>query len=310
MFLAKKFLILLFSLWCAITGTFFLMHAIPGDPFIGDKMIPEEVMRSLFAYYGLDEPLWVQYGKYLKSMAQGDLGLSIVYHGRPVVQFIREGFPISALLGALALCIAIPSGILLGIWAALKRARFQDHLAMFLATVFVSVPNFVLATFLQYAFSIKIPLFPVARWGGVEHLILPMLTLAAMPTAVIARLVRSNMVEVMTKDYIRTALSKGLPLFRVALTHGLKNAILPVITYLGPVISSIMTGSFMVEKIFAIPGLGQWMIHSINGRDYPMIMGLAIFFCIFLMIMVFLVDVTYAFFDPRIQWRKRSIYER
>lgn len=309
MFLAKKFLILLFSLWCAVTGTFFLMHAIPGDPFIGDKVIPEEVMRSLFAYYGLDQPLWVQYGKYLKSILKGDLGLSIVYHGRPVVQFIREGFPISALLGAMALCIAIPSGILLGIWAALKRARWQDHLAMFLATVLVSVPNFVLATFLQYGFAIKIPLFPVARWGGLEHMILPMLTLAAMPTAVIARLVRSNMVEVMTKDYIRTALSKGLPLFRVALTHGLKNAILPVITYLGPVITSIMTGSFMVEKIFAIPGLGQWMIHSINGRDYPMIMGLAIFFCIFLMIMVFFVDVAYSCFDPRIQWRKKSVYE-
>ncbi|HEV7735993.1 MAG TPA: ABC transporter permease [Chlamydiales bacterium] len=305
MYLVKKFFILLFSLWCAITGTFCLMHAIPGDPFIGDKVIPEEVMRSLFVYYGLDQPLWVQYCKYLKGIATFDLGVSIAYHGRPVAQFIREGFPISALLGALSLCLSIPAGILLGTWAALKRARWQDHAAMFLATVLVSVPNFVLSTFLQFAFAIKIPLFPVARWGGPEHVILPMLALAAMPTAVIARLVRSNMVEVLAQDYIRTALSKGLPLFRVGLTHGLRNAILPVISYLGPVISSIMTGSFMVEKIYAIPGLGQWMIHSINARDYPMIMGFAIFFCVFLMVMVFLVDIVYSFLDPRIRvsWR-------
>jgi len=305
MYIAKKFFILLFSLWCAITGTFCLMHAIPGDPFIGDKIIPEEVMRSLFVHYGLDKPLWVQYCKYLKGIMTFDLGVSIAYHGRPVAQFIREGFPISALLGALSLCLSIPAGILLGTWAALKRAKWQDHAAMFLATVFVSVPNFVLSTFLQFAFAIKIPLFPVARWGGPEHVILPMLALAAMPTAVIARLVRSNMVEVLAQDYIRTALSKGLPLFRVGLTHGLRNAILPVISYLGPVISSIMTGSFMVEKIYAIPGLGQWMIHSINARDYPMIMGFAIFFCVFLMIMVFLVDVVYSLLDPRIRvsWR-------
>jgi oligopeptide transport system permease protein len=306
MYLVKKICILLFSLWCAITLTFFLMHAIPGDPFIGDKIIPEEVMRSLKAHYGLDQPLWVQYGKYLKGVVTCDFGVSIAYHGRAVTQFIREGFPISALLGFFALCLAIPAGILLGLWSALKQGRLQDHLAMLLGALLISVPNFVLATFLQFAFSIKIPLFPVARWGGIEHTILPILSLAALPTAVIARLVRSNMVEVLTQDYIRTALAKGVPLFRVALTHGLKNAILPVISYLGPVITSIMTGSFMIEKIFAIPGLGQWMIRSINGRDYPMIMGLAIFFCVFIMIMVFLVDIAYAYLDPRIQWRDTS----
>lgn len=306
-YLFRKFLILLLSLWCVVTGTFFLMHAIPGDPFIGDKVIPEEVMRSLYAYYGLDQPLWVQYGKYLKGVVTGDLGYSIIYHGRSVNQFIREGLPISAILGIQSLAFAIPVGILLGTWAALKRTQWQDNLAMLLSTLLVSVPNFVLSSILQYVFAVQFHLFPVARWGGFEHTILPTLALAALPTAYIARLTRSNMVDVLQQDYIRTARAKGLPQFRIALTHGLRNAILPVISYLGPVITSILTGSFMVEKIFAIPGLGQWMIHSINSRDYPMIMGLTVFFSIFLMVMVFVVDVVYSLLDPRI--RKGIAYE-
>lgn len=282
------------------------MHAVPGDPFIGDKVIPEEVLRSLYTYYGLDEPIWMQYLKYLKKVALFDFGVSIVYHGRPVVQFIREGFPVSAILGTQALFVAVPSGILLGTWAALNRGRWQDHVGMLLSTLFVSIPNFVLSTLLQYAFAVKIPLFPVARWGSLEHAILPTIALAAMPTAFIARLIRTNMVEVLQQDYMRTALSKGIPLFRVAIKHGLRNAILPVVSYLGPVTSSILTGSFIVEKIFAIPGIGQWMIHSINGRDYPMIMGLAIFFCTFLILMVFLVDIAYSMLDPRISAKRKE----
>ncbi|MDE3045897.1 MAG: ABC transporter permease [Verrucomicrobiota bacterium] len=297
----KKFLLLLFSLWVVVTGTFFLMHAIPGDPFIGDRVIPEEVLQSLYACYGLDQPIPVQYFTYLKGLASGDFGVSIIYHGRPVTQFIAEGFPISALLGLQALLLAVPLGILLGTWAAMKRGLWQDHLAMLLSTLLVSVPNFVLASLLQYLLAVKFHLLPVARWGTFEHTILPTLALAALPTAFIARLTRSNMVEVLEQDYIRTALAKGLPLFRIAISHGLRNAILPVISYLGPVMTSILTGSFMVEKIFAIPGLGQWMIHSINGRDYPMIVGLTIFFSVFLMIAMFLVDVVYALLDPRIR---------
>jgi oligopeptide transport system permease protein len=300
-FLLKKFSILVVSLWCVITGTFFLMHAVPGDPFIGDRVIPEEVMRSLYAHYGLDQPLWVQYGKYVSEVLRGNLGVSIVYTGRPVNQFIAEGLPISAWIGMQALLLAIPSGILLGTWAAIKRAQWQDTSAMVLSTVFLSVPNFVLSSLLQYVFAVKLQWFPVARFGSLAHTILPTIALAALPTAYIARLTRSNMVEVLQQDYIRTALAKGLPLFRVAIVHGLRNALLPVISYLGPVIASILTGSFMIEKVFAIPGLGQWMIHSINGRDYPMIMGLTIFFSAFLMCMTFLVDVVYALLDPRIR---------
>ena len=303
-FLVKKFAILLFSLWCVVTGTFFLMHAVPGDPFIGDRIIPEEVLRSLYAHYGLDKSLWEQYIKYLNEVLHGNLGVSIVYTGRPVNQFIREGLPISAMVGMQALLVAIPVGIVLGTWAALKRSGWQDNLAMVLSTLFVSVPNFVLSSLLQYVFAIKLHILPVARWGSYEHLILPTIALAALPIAYIARLTRSNMVEVLQQDYIRTARAKGLPPFRIAIRHALRNAILPVVSYLGPIITSILTGSFMVEKIFAIPGLGQWMIHSINGRDYPMIMGLTIFFSSFLMIAMFLIDILYTLLDPRIRFQK------
>jgi oligopeptide transport system permease protein len=305
-YLVKKTLILLISLWCVTTGTFFLMHAIPGDPFIGDRVIPQEVLDSLYAYFGLDQPLWVQYLHYLKGLFQGELGPSIVYPGRSVNQFIAEGFPISAQLGLQALLLAIPTGIFLGAFAAIKRGQWQDNGAMILSTLGVSVPNFVLATLLQYLFSVKLHLLPVARWGSFEHTILPTLALAALPTAFIARLTRSNMVEVLQQDYIRTALAKGLPLFQVSIRHGLRNALLPVVAYLGPVASYILTGSFMIEKIFAIPGLGQWMIHSINGRDYPMIMGLTIFFSCFLMVSMFLVDVVYSLMDPRIRIRREA----
>lgn len=307
-YLIKKALILLISLWCVVTGTFFLMHAIPGDPFIGERVIPQEVLKSLYAYFGLDQPLYIQYLKYLKGLLHGELGPSIVYQGRSVNQFIAEGFPISAQLGLQALLIAIPSGIFLGTWAAMKRGQWQDSTAMIISTIGVSVPNFVLSSLLQFLFCIKLHLLPVARWGDFEHTILPTLALAALPTAFIARLTRSNMVEVLQQDYIRTALAKGLPLFQISLRHGLRNAILPVITYLGPVTTQILTGSFMIEKIFAIPGLGQWMIHSINGRDYPMIMGLTVFFSGFLMITMFIVDLLYTLLDPRIRLNPKDAY--
>jgi oligopeptide transport system permease protein len=307
-YLIKKSLILIVSLWCVITGTFFLMHVLPGDPFIGERTIPQEVLNSLYAYYGLDKSLWIQYLNYLKGVLCFDLGPSIIYQGRTVNQFIQEGFPVSALLGLQALLLAVPLGIMLGTWAALKRSEWQDVGAMAISTLGVSVPNFVLASLLQFIFCVKLHWLPVARWGTFAHTILPTIALAALPTAFIARLTRSNMVEVLQQDYIKTATAKGLPLFLIAMKHGLRNALLPVISYLGPVATQILTGSFMIEKIFAIPGLGQWMIHSISGRDYPMIMGLTIFFSSFLMISMFFVDILYSIVDPRIRSAKESTY--
>ena len=305
-FLLKKGFVLLVSLWCVVTGTFFLMHAIPGDPFVGERALPKEVLDSLHAHFGLSKPLATQYFLYVKSLLRGDLGPSIAYQGKNVNQLIQEGFWISARLGLQALVIAVPVGILIGTWAALKRNRWQDHAVMALATTGVVIPNFALASLLQYIFSIKLHILPVARWGDWEHTILPTLALAALPVAFIARLTRMNMIEAMQQDYICTAVCKGLSLFRIALRHGLRNALLPVVAYLGPMISHILTGSFMIEKIFAIPGLGQWMVHSIGGRDYPMIMGLTIFFTSFLLLMVFLVDITYALLDPRIRIKQEA----
>ena len=278
------------------------MHAIPGDPFIGDKILPPEVSRTLFIYYGLDQPLWKQYIQFLNHLIHFDLGTSISYPGRKVGQFIADGLPVSALLGIQALTISIPLGVFLGTWSAIKRGHIQDLFAMLFPILLISLPNFVTASLLQYIFSVKFHLLPVARWGTFAHTILPTLSLSAMPTAVIARFIRTNMIEALAQDYIRTALAKGIPLFKVALKHALRNAIIPTISYLGPVISSILTGSFMIEKIFAIPGLGGWMIHSIYMRDYPLILGLTVFYCTFLMLMVFIVDLIYLWIDPRISY--------
>lgn len=305
MYILKKLLILLISLWCVITGTFLLMHNIPGDPFIGEQNIPPEILKSLYSHYGLDQSILVQYGTYLKNILQGNLGTSMIYQGRKVTDFIRDGFPYSAQLGFQALFLAIPFGIFIGTIAALKKNRWQDTMGMLISTVGISVPNFVLASLLQWLISMKLHLLPVARMESFAHTILPTLALSAVPTAFIARLVRTNMVEVLQQEYIKTAIAKGLPLFLVSIRHGLNNALLPMIAYLGPVTSQILTGSFMIERIFAIPGLGQWMIYSINARDYPMIVGLTIFFSSFLMISIFLLDMIATMIDPRIRVQRK-----
>ncbi len=303
LFLFKKILILLLSLWAIITVTFFLMHALPGDPFLSDRPLPPELLRSLYAYYGLDRPLWHQYLDYLAHCVKGDLGLSIVYDGRSINQLIQETIPVSSRLGLQALFLAIPMGITLGSWAALRRGSWQDQCAIAIATLGISVPSFVLSTLLQYLFALKLPLCPIARWGTFAHTLLPSIALAAMPFAFITRLMRSSLIAVLQQDYIRTATTKGLSERVVLLRHAFRSALLPVISYLGPAAAHILTGSFAVEKIFAIPGIGQWMIHSIMMRDYPVIAGLSIFFSAILLVATFLVEVTYSLLDPRIRMR-------
>ncbi|NDE83132.1 MAG: ABC transporter permease [Chlamydiia bacterium] len=300
-YITKKCILFVLSLFIVTTATFFLMHAIPGDPFTQDKAIPEEILKAMYQHYGLDRPLFFQYLSYLKGLAIGDLGPSFKYQGRTVNEIIAQGFPVSLTLGLEALFISIGAGISIGAIAAWKYQHWQDHLMMLVAILGLSIPSFIFATFLQYLLAMKLDLFPIARWGSFSHTILPAISLAVLPTACIARLTRSNMIEIFQYDYIQTAKAKGLNSAMIITRHVLRNALLPVITFLGPVTASILTGSFAIEKIFGIPGLGQWFVLSITNRDYTVIMGTTIFYSAILMFCVFVVDLLYCIIDPRIK---------
>jgi oligopeptide transport system permease protein len=303
-FFFRKALLFLSSLFLVVTLTFALMQVIPGDPFTQDEALPQEILQAMYRHYGFDQPWYIQYVRYLKGILTFDFGPSFKYQGRLVSQIISDGFPVSLLLGLEALILSLLVGISLGTLAAYKQMGWQDRTAMILAVIGISVPNFILATFLQYLFSMKLNLLPVARWGSFAHSILPALSLAALPTAFIARLTRANMIEVLQQDYILTARSKGLNRRQILFRHTLRNALLPVLTYLGPLTAAVLTGSFAVEKIFGIPGLGQWFVLSIMNRDYTVIMGITVFYSAFLMFAIFLVDLLYCLIDPRIKLRE------
>jgi oligopeptide transport system permease protein len=309
-YLIKKILILFFSLFIITTLTFFLMKAIPGDPFMQEKELPQEILDSLKAHFGQDRPIFLQYASYLKGFLTGDFGYSMVFEGQSVKKIIFESFPTSAILGLEAFFLSIMIGIPLGCFAAFRQNRWQDTFAMFIAILGISIPSFLLATFLQYFFGMKLSLLPIARWGTFAHTILPSFALAALPIAFLARLTRTNMIEVLKQDYIKTAYAKGLSPFQVIVKHALKNACLPSLTYLGPLLAHIVTGSFVIEKIFGIPGLGKWFVLSIANRDYPLIVGITLFYGTLLLSCVFLIDLLYALFDPRIKvWKKEDRYE-
>lgn len=300
-YILNRFLAMLVVLWIITTATFVLMHAVPGGPFTAEKSLPASVLKNVNERYHLNDPLWKQYESYLTNVAHGDLGPSFKYEDRSVNDIIAEGFPVSAELGTIAVVIALVLGIPAGVIAALRQNRWPDYLAMFGATIGISVPNFILATLFIYVFALKLRLFPVAMWDGPEFVVLPSLALAAFPTAFIARLMRSSMLEVMSQDFIRTARAKGLPEYVIIYRHALKNAIMPVITYLGPLIAAIFTGSFVIESIFAIPGLGRYFVTSIYNRDYTVILGVTIFYSALLVTLNFVVDIAYAWLDPRIK---------
>ncbi len=283
------------------TGTFILMHAIPGGPFKKEKALPPAVQRNIEERYKLNDPLWKQYTDYLRNLVRGDLGPSFKYLGRSVNDIIRDGFPVSATLGAWAILFALVVGVPAGIISALNQNKWQDNAVMAIAIIGVSVPNFVIATLLMYVFGVRLRWLPVAMWGTPKHVILPMLALAGFPAAFFARLMRSSTLDVLSQDYIRTARAKGLSWYAVVVKHVVKNAILPVVTYLGPLIAGVLTGSFVVENIFAIPGLGRYYVTSIYNRDYTTIMGVTIFYSAFLVLLNFLVDIAYGWIDPRIK---------
>ena len=302
----KRFWAMAATILVITTLTFVLMKVIPGSPFNEERGTNEAVQKNLVAYYHLDDPLIFQYIFYLKSIITFDFGPSIKKPSDSVNDMLERGFPVSFELGMTAIVIAVISGLVLGVIAALRRNGFLDYAAMSLAVLGISIPNFILATLLIQQFAVNLKLFPAATWTSPIHMVLPTAALAVGPMAIIARLTRSSMVEVLTQDYIRTAKAKGLSPFKIIVKHALRNALMPVITVLGTLVASILTGSFVIEKIFAIPGMGKYFVESINQRDYPVIMGTTVFYSVILIIMLFLVDLAYGLLDPRIKLHKKG----
>ncbi len=297
----KRFLWAIATLWVIITVTFIIMKAIPGDPFAKDGGLPETVQKNLHRHYNLDKPEIVQYGLYLKSILQFDFGPSMKHRSITVNDYIKKGFPISLHLGLQALIFAISFGLILGVVAALYRNKWPDYASMVIAIIGVSVPSFVLATFLINYVAVQWNLLPVATWQSWSHTILPTISLAMMPLAYIARLMRSSMLEVMNQDYILTAKAKGLKQSTIIIKHAIRNAILPVVTVLGILTTNLVTGSFIVEYIFGIPGMGEMFVTSIFNRDYSVILGSTVFYSAILIFLIFIVDVAYTWIDPRIK---------
>ena len=291
----------LITLFAVITITFFMMRAIPGGPFTDEKAIPPFVLEKLMDRYKLNDPIYIQYFRYLSNVICFDLGPSYRYEGMTVNELIAGGFPASCMIGTIALILSLLVGIPAGIISALKRGKWQDRIAMFLATLGVTVPSFVIAAILVYIFSWQLGWVTVGFWEGWSTAIMPAITLAGYPAAFISRLVRSSMLEILGQDYIRTAYSKGLGERAVIYIHALKNALIPLITYLAPLTAGILTGSFVVEQVFGVPGLGTFFVTSITNRDYTTIMGVTIFYSALLIFFNLIADIFLAFVDPRIK---------
>ena len=300
LYILKRILIAIVTVWVVITITFFVMRLVPGGPFIGEKATSAEVRAQLESKYGLDKPLMEQYTTYLKGIVtQFDFGPSLKQRGRQVIDVLADGFAVSAKLGITAAIFALILGVGLGAVAALKRNKLVDKFIMVLTTAMVSMPSFIMGIFLLMLFSIKLGVLP-ANGDAEGGLILPVVTLMLYPMAYITRLTRSSMLDVLGQDYIRTAKAKGVSNRDIILKHALKNSLIPVITYFGPMLAYIVTGSLVVEKIFAVPGIGRAFVNSITGRDYPLIMGTTIILAALIVIMNLVSDILYKIADPRI----------
>ena len=300
LYILKRILIAIVTVWVVITITFFVMRLVPGGPFIGEKATSTEVRAQLESKYGLDKPVMEQYTTYLKGIVtQFDFGPSLKQRGRQVIDVLADGFAVSAKLGITAAIFALILGVGLGAVAALKRNKLVDKFIMVLTTAMVSMPSFIMGIFLLMLFSIKLGVLP-ANGDAEGGLILPVVTLMLYPMAYITRLTRSSMLDVLGQDYIRTAKAKGVSNRDIILKHALKNSLIPVITYFGPMLAYIVTGSLVVEKIFAVPGIGRAFVNSITGRDYPLIMGTTIILAALIVIMNLVSDILYKIADPRI----------
>jgi ABC-type dipeptide/oligopeptide/nickel transport system permease component len=288
------------TIWVIITLTFIIMHSVPGDPFAKEGKMPEAVYNNLLRHYDLDKPKVEQYFNYLKNVARLDLGPSIKSSSRTVNDYIEDNFPVSLRLGLTALSFASCFGIMLGILAALKRNKVPDYICMMLAIIGVSVPSFIISTLMVEFFSLRLGLLPTSGWGTWKQAIMPTIALSMMPLAYIARMMRSSMIEVLGQDYIRTAKAKGLSQRKIITRHALRNAMIPVVTVIGITLANMVVGSFIIENIFRIPGLGKYFIQSVLNRDYPVILGTTIFYSTILVFMNVIVDILYVLIDPRI----------
>jgi oligopeptide transport system permease protein len=291
------------TLLIIVTATFFLMRAAPGGPFDQEQTLPPEIMANLQRAYGLDQPIWTQYGRYLKALMHGDFGPSFKYKDFTVTELIGQGFPVTLQLGIIAMALALSVGILLGTFAALHRNSAADYMTMSLAVVGIAIPTFVVLPFLGLLFGVFLHWLPVAGWepGSIRHLALPVIALALPPLAYIARLTRASMLEVLRSHYIRTAFAKGLPLHTLILRHALRPALMPVASYLVPAVASIMTGSLVVESIAGLPGIGRYLVQGALNRDYTLVLGMVIIYSTLLIGLGLLVDVLYAWLDPRVR---------
>lgn len=300
MYILKRILLAALTVWVVITVTFFVMRAVPGGPFLGEKAISPAAEEALMAKYGMDKPLLQQYGTYLKDIVtKFDFGPSLKLRGRNVIDIIGDGLKVSAKLGLMAAGIALVVGVVLGAVAALRRNKIIDKVIMVITTACISMPSFIMGTLLLLTFALKLQIFP-ANGETAKGLILPIITLSLSPMANITRLTRSSMLDVLSQDYIRTARAKGVPQIKIIFGHALKNSLIPVITYFGPMLAYIVTGSLVVEQIFAVPGIGRYFVSSITGRDYPLIMGTTIILATLIVVSNLISDVLYKIVDPRI----------
>lgn len=306
LYVLQRLGLMLVTLFAIVTLTFFLMHAVPGGPFVSERMLAPEIEAALNAKFGLSDPIWVQYLNYLRSIMMFDLGPSFKYPGVSVNQMIADGLPVTLRTGLLAVICVIALGVPMGIVAALNRNKWPDTAVMMVATMGVAIPSYVIATVLLYVFALRlgwVPTFGLDDWRGY---ILPVLALSGFWVSFVARLSRSSLLETLDQDYMTTARAKGLKPGQVLFKHGLRNSLIPVVTVLGPVTANLVTGSFVIEQIFALPGIGRHFVLSITNRDYTAIMGITIFYAALLMVMILIVDLLYLWLDPRIKLGKQA----
>ncbi|MCX7048436.1 MAG: ABC transporter permease [Candidatus Sumerlaeota bacterium] len=299
-FIGRRAISLVLVLWVIVTVTFALLNTVKGGPFDKERRFSPEVEKNLRARYHFDEPIWKRYGRYIGAVSRFDFGPSFYYEDKTVNDIIRQNWSTSATLGIISVLISLSLGIPIGVIAALRQNRWVDHLSMFGAIVCVSVPNFVLAAILIHFFVNKLG-WQLLGWASWKNAILPSLALSAFSLAYITRMTRASMLETIRSDYVRTARAKGLSMSQAVIRHALRNALLPVVTYLGPLIAGVTTGSFVVESFFGIPGLGRYFVMGLNNRDHAVVLGLAVLYSSLLVAMNTLVDILYAWLDPRIK---------